>query len=32
MFNRAVYLMERLLEAEKGKSRFKTPIEEVFVG
>jgi phosphate uptake regulator len=32
MFNRAVYLMQRLLEAQGGKQPFKLPIEEVFVG
>jgi aminoglycoside phosphotransferase (APT) family kinase protein/phosphate uptake regulator len=32
MFNRALYLMQRLLQAEAGKRRYKTPIEEVFVG
>ena len=32
MFNRAVYLMDRLLEAEQSKRPFKIPIEEVFVG
>jgi hypothetical protein len=34
MFNRAVFLTERLLEAQAQaqKKKFKTPIEEVFVG
>ncbi|MEJ2396432.1 MAG: phosphotransferase, partial [Candidatus Thiodiazotropha sp.] len=32
MFNRAVYLMQRLLEAQGSKQPFKLPIKEVFVG
>jgi phosphate uptake regulator len=32
MFNRAVYLMQRLLEAQGSTQPFKLPIEEVFVG
>jgi hypothetical protein len=32
MYNRAVFLSERLLEAQSRKKKYKTPIEEVFVG
>jgi phosphate uptake regulator len=32
MYNRAVFLSERLLEAQARKKKYKTPIEEVFVG
>ncbi len=32
MFSRAVFLAERLLEAQEKKKQYKTPIEEVFVG
>ncbi|MGD8907956.1 MAG: phosphotransferase [Chromatiales bacterium] len=32
MYNRAVYLAQRLLESEQLDSDFKLPIEEVFVG
>ncbi len=32
MFNRAVYLTERLLQAQTDKRVFQLPIEEVFVG
>ena len=32
MFNRAVFLSERLLEAQERKKKYKTPIQEVFVG
>lgn len=31
MFNRASYLMQRLLEAEEEGKRFKTPVREIFV-
>jgi phosphate uptake regulator/thiamine kinase-like enzyme len=32
MFFRAIYLMERLLEAESLEKKYKTPIQEIFVG
>ena len=32
MFNRAVFLTERVLESPSRKKKYKTPIEEVFVG
>jgi phosphate uptake regulator len=32
MFSRGVFLSERLLEAQQRKKKYKTPIEEVFVG
>jgi hypothetical protein len=32
MYNRAVYLAQRLLESEERNRGFKLPIEEVFVG
>jgi phosphate uptake regulator len=32
MYNRAVYLVERLLESEERDRDFKLPVEEVFVG
>jgi phosphate uptake regulator len=32
MFFRAIYLMERLLEMESSGKKYKTPIQEIFVG
>jgi aminoglycoside phosphotransferase len=32
MFFRAIYLMERLLEAGSSDKKYKTPIQEIFVG
>ncbi len=32
MFFRAIYLMQRLLEAASSEKKYKTPIQEIFVG